>query len=99
MSSPFGGQDCDQFACPCVDVSFPLVVSPDVRLRAIRAEALGQPSVSCASCGCCGCEVVVTQQVRLTFSVRFGVCAAAGGEVECAPCGSPPCQNCRDGTI
>jgi len=82
MSAPVPGPclpECEKEAVGFVDVSFPVEVTPDICVRDIRAEVCGRPTVVCRDYGCCNsCEVVVTQKVKLRFSVRYGIRAEPG---------------------
>ena len=75
-------EGCSTAASQCVDVAFPVEVSPSAIVGEITASCQGMPTVTCRTDGNRNvCILTVTQQICLTIPVEYNVTTCAGAAV------------------
>jgi len=73
---------CGSTASQCVDVAFPVEVSPIAVVGEITAACQGTPTVTCRTDGNRNvCILTVVQQVCVTIPVEYNITTAAGAAV------------------
>lgn len=92
--------DCSYCGCDCVrtgvqyaDITTPISVEPHVKIGGIETEYIGVPDVCCTESRCKNVfNIVLTQKLRITIPIQYGVTACVEESDITCRCDEPYCE-------